>query len=188
MRRQREFRQAADVIVNAFAKFPEITAIGITGSVAKPLWKEVPRFRPFRRAGVEIWHECFDVDLAVWMKPINRLNELRRAKDAALRDAYLSDVGISVASHQAHIFLFEPQTDRYLGRLCNFNTCPKDKPACDVPGCGTVAFNRVLENFELKPELLETARKSMLYERGTGIIASALDLPEPGEGLQDLND
>jgi hypothetical protein len=183
IRRQREFRQAADVIAEALAKFPEITAIGVTGSVAKSLWKEVPRFRAFRRAQVEIWHECFDVDLAVWLKPINRLNEIRRAKDAALRDAYLSGAGISVANHQAHIFLFEPQTDRYLGRLCSFNACPKDKPQCQVPGCGTVAYNRVLEGFVLKPDLLETARNSMLFERRRGIIASALDLPGPGEGL-----
>ena len=180
--RQREFRAAADVIVAALIKFPEVYAIAVTGSVAKPLWKEVPRFREFRRERVEIWHECFDLDLAVWMKPINRLSELRRAKDAALRSPLSAAAGISIANHQADIFLFEPQTDRYLGRLCSFNQCPKSKPQCLVPGCGTVAFNRVVEDFELHPDLLETAGKSMLFDRKSGVISSAVDLPGPQTG------
>ena len=31
-----------------------LTEIAVIGSVAKPLWKEVPRFREFRRAGIEV--------------------------------------------------------------------------------------------------------------------------------------
>jgi len=34
-------------------EFPEVQAIAVIGSVAKPLWKEVPRFREFRREGIE---------------------------------------------------------------------------------------------------------------------------------------
>ena len=29
--------------------------------------KEIPRFSAFRRAGIEVWHECEDLDLAVWI-------------------------------------------------------------------------------------------------------------------------
>ena len=47
--RQREFRIAADVVTEAWATFQEVVAIAVIGSVAKPLWKEVPRFREFRR-------------------------------------------------------------------------------------------------------------------------------------------
>lgn len=57
LRRQREFRQAADVVTQSWMAFPEIEAIAVIGSVAKPLWKEVPRFSEFRRARVEVWHE-----------------------------------------------------------------------------------------------------------------------------------
>ncbi len=70
--------------------FSEVEAIAVIGSVAKPLWKEVPRFREFRREGIELWHQCGDLDLAVWLSSQHRLGTLRRARDLALRDAYQS--------------------------------------------------------------------------------------------------
>ena len=45
VRRQRELRTAADVVTKAWTAFPEVQALAVLGSVAKPLWKEVPRFR-----------------------------------------------------------------------------------------------------------------------------------------------
>lgn len=54
LRRQHEFRMAADVVTDAFMGFEEVAVIG---SVAKSLWKEVPRFREFRRRSVTVWHE-----------------------------------------------------------------------------------------------------------------------------------
>ena len=179
---QRDFRAAADVIVAAFIRFSEVVAISVIGSVAKPLWKEVPRFREFRRAGVEVWHECFDLDLAVWLESLDRLGEMRRAFGLALRSAWNAGTGPSIAEHQADIFLFEPASDRYLGRLCNFNTCPKGKRDCLVPGCGAITFNKVVDGFSPSADLLATARQSMLYERKTGILMSALDLPGPPNG------
>jgi hypothetical protein len=44
---------------------------------------------------------------------------LRRQRDRALREAYEAGVGTSVVGHQLDVFLFEPQSDRYLGRLCS---------------------------------------------------------------------
>ena len=67
LERQRQFRLAADVVVRAWMDFPEVWAIAVIGSVAKPLWKEVPRFSEFRREGIEVWHECGDLDLALWI-------------------------------------------------------------------------------------------------------------------------
>lgn len=65
LEQQRQFRKAADVMTDAWMTFAEVRAVSVIGSVAKPLWKEVPRFREFRRAGIEIWHECHDLDLAL---------------------------------------------------------------------------------------------------------------------------
>ena len=48
--------------------FPEVHAVAVIGLVAKALWKEVPRFSDFRREGIEVWHECRDLDLALLMK------------------------------------------------------------------------------------------------------------------------
>ncbi len=177
-RQQQRFRAAADAVAAAFSAFPEVLAVGLTGSVAKPLWKEVPRFSQYRRAGIEVWHECKDFDLAVWLDSRERLNEMRRAKDRVLFGMSQGETA-GVASHQADIFLFEPGSDRYLGRLCDFNACPKGKPECRVPGCGEVAFNRIHEDFYPDANLLTAARQNMLYERGKGVLMSALDLPLP---------
>lgn len=179
IRRQHEFRMAADVVTRCWLQFAEVQAIAVIGSVAKPLWKEVPRFSEFRKERIEIWYECRDLDLALWIDSQHRLGELRRARDRALRDAFESGVGISVVNHQLDVFLFEPQSDRYLGRLCWFGQCPKGKRDCLVPGCGAIPFNKKIEGFVPRVDLLATAADAMLYRRGTGVLRSALELPAP---------
>lgn len=174
LRQQHEFRRAADIVTDALVVFEEVEAIAVIGSVAKPLWKEVPRFSRFRRAGVEVWHECKDLDLAVWISSQHRLDALRRARDLALRDAYRAGAGPSTAAHQVEVFLIEPGTDRYLGRLCKFNACPKDKPQCRVPGCGAIPFNKRVDGFVPRADLLASARDAILYRRGMGRLRSAL--------------
>jgi hypothetical protein len=181
VRQQRHFRAAADIVTAALMTFPEIAAMGLTGSTAKTLWKEVPRFREFKRAGIKVWHECGDVDLAVWLDARERLGEMRLAKDRALRQAFEAGTSSGVANHQIDIFLFEPGSDLYLGRLCTYNECPKGKPHCLTPGCGDIVFNKIHAGFSPDDNLLALARQTMLYERGRGILMSALDLPEPHE-------
>lgn len=176
---QRRFRLAADVVVEAWTAFAEVEAIAVIGSVAKPLWKEVPRFREFRREGIEVWHECGDLDLAVWVTSQHRLGQLRRSAARALREAYEAGVGMSVVSHQLDVFLFEPGSDHYLGRLCSFSECPKGKRDCLVPGCGETPFKKRVEGFEPDADLLAPAAWAMLYQQGTGPRRSALDLPAP---------
>ena len=177
---QRAFRAAADVIVDAWASFPEVRAIAVIGSVARPLWKEVPRFREFRHAGIEVWHECKDLDLALWLDSQERLGELRRARDRALREAYVpGEMVTGVVGHQVDVFLIEPGTDRYLGRLCAFSQCPKGKRDCLTPGCGAVPFNKQHEGFVPYDDLLAPARHAMLYQRDRGRLRRAVDLPEP---------
>ena len=183
LRRQREFRLAADIVANAWMAFPEVCAVAVIGSVAKALWKEVPRFREFRREGIRVWHECGDLDLALWLHSQHRLGELRRAAALALRQAFESGTGPSVAPQQLDIFLIEPGSDRYLGRLCEFSQCPKGKDDCLVPGCGETAFNKRVFGFMPHADLLAPAACSMLYRRGSGRLRSALDLPLPDEGL-----
>ena len=174
---QRQFRVAADVVTEAWMAFPEIEAIAVIGSVAKPLWKEIPRFREFRRERIEVWHECGDLDLALWIDRQHRLAEIRRAGGRALSKAYESGVGISIVGQQLDVFLFEPVSDSYLGRLCSFSRCPKEKRDCLVPGCGAIPFNKVIADFVPRADLLAPARHAMLYRRGSGRLQSALDLP-----------
>ena len=177
LRRQRDFRQAADIVAEALAAFEEVEAIAVIGSVAKPLWKELPRFYEFRRAGIEVWRECKDLDLAVWISSQERLGALRRARDIALRKSFESGQGPGVASHQVDIFLIEPGSDAYLGRLCDFSACPKGKPECRTPGCGAIRFNKVVDGFTPRADLPASAPNATLYRRGVGRLRSALDLP-----------
>jgi hypothetical protein len=177
LEQQRQFRLAADIVAKAWMGFEEVWAIAVIGSVAKPLWKEVPRFSAYRRQRIEVWHECGDLDLALWIESQHRLGELRRQAVRALRTAYQAGVGMSVVGHQLDVFLFEPASDRYLGRLCSFNQCPKGKRDCLVPGCGETPFNKRIADFKPRADLLAPAADAMLYRRDIGWLRSALDLP-----------
>ena len=65
----------------------------------------------------------------------------------------------------------------YLGRLCDFNTCPKGKAECRVPGCGEVTLLRQHEWFRWRAESLAEGRAVRLFERATGLQRCASDLP-----------
>jgi hypothetical protein len=177
LKQQHDFRKAADIVTDALIPFDEIQAIAVIGSIAKPLWKEIPRFSAFRRAGIEVWHECKDLDLAVWITSMNRLDAIRRAKDRALRHGFETGTGPGVANHQVEVFLIDPATDRHLGRLCHYNACPKGHRDCVVLGCGAVPFNKIVDGFVPHADLLAAAPYSTVYRKGVGRLRSALDLP-----------
>ena len=179
LRTQQQFRRAADVIAEAWYTFPQVLTIAVIGSVAKPLWKEVPRFASYRRRGIPLWHECKDLDLALWLDDLADLGPLRRAKVAALRDEHERQRDFGVADHQVDVFLFEPGTDAYLGRLCNFNRCPKSRPECAAPGCGATPFMRQYPDFEVHADILSEVDSATLYTRVDGIRCSAVELPGP---------
>src|SRR5215213_2438188 len=78
--RQAQFRLAADAVTAALAEVPEVETVALIGSVARPLWREVPRFQPFRHWSIPVWHDCKDVDLAVWLNRLDWLQTLNRAR------------------------------------------------------------------------------------------------------------
>jgi hypothetical protein len=170
-RRQRQFRLAAEYVARAFEMFPEVQKVELFGSVPMPLKKEVPRFREYRRAGIAIDHECKDVDLAVWVTDLGNLRALGRARSQAV-NLLMAETGVGVAHHQVEVFLMEPGTDRYLGRLCTFGECPKGKQECLVLGCGATRFLQQHRNFRLRPDARDPARTVTLFERASGKGAS----------------
>jgi hypothetical protein len=176
LRRYREFCRAADAVAAAWRDFPSVQAVALIGSTAMAPFKEMPRFSSYRRAGIALWHECKDVDLALWLGDLDNLDALRRAKNKALREAY-ETAKLSVADHQVDVFILDPGSNRYRGRLCAFNQCPKGKRACDAPGCGATAFLRQHENFRWRPDALANALA--LFDRASGAVARAAELPLP---------
>ena len=145
------------------------------GSVVGPLEKEVPRFREFRRAGIAIYHECQDVDMAVWVSDLGCLKAIQKARSQALNDLF-AEKHIGVAHHQVDVFVMGSKTDRYLGRLCIFSSCPKGKDACRVAGCGEPKFLRQHAGFTFEPETLARDISVVLFERHT-------ETSESGEGI-----
>jgi hypothetical protein len=171
------FRRAADVVTAAFAAFPEIRAVTLFGSTARPLAREVPRFQPFRRFGIEVLHECRDVDLAVWIDRLDHLSALNRARNRAVADVH-KDGGPGVAHHQVDVFLFGSGWSDYVGRLCTYGQCPKGVADCLAPGCGRAPFLKQHEGFVFRSDALAADRVLPLYERGRGILNRASDLDQ----------
>jgi hypothetical protein len=129
------------------------------------LQKEVPRFREYRRDQIAVWHECRDVDLAVWVSDLDNLKSLQRARNRAL-NKLLETEDIGVTHHQVEMFLMEPGSDRYLGRLCSFGQCPKKGHRdCSVAGCGKNRFLAQHEGFVFRSESLASERSAILFDR-----------------------
>jgi hypothetical protein len=86
-----------------------------------------------------------------------------------------------VASHRLDIFVLEPGTDRYLGRLCQFKACPAEKAGCLVPGCGATSFLQQHREFVLERDALSPARAVKLFDLTSGESRCAIDIPGPPE-------
>jgi hypothetical protein len=171
LKRRDSFRRVAEMAATGFGKLPFVQKVVLFGSVAAPPKKEVPRFRRLRRARVEIYHECNDVDLAVWVDDLTQLRTLKRAvSDATNVFNQLicqQEMLPGVAHHQVDVFVFEPGTNRYRGRLCIFGQCPKGKPECEVPGCGAQPFLQLYEKFEISPRVFAEQPCVALFNRNT---------------------
>lgn len=171
--RQRQFRLAAEYVAAAFSQIRAVQKVILFGSVAKPLCKEVPRFQQFRKYRVELYHECGDVDLAVWMTDLDKLKELQRVRGRAL-NRLNTEHDLGVAHHQVDVHILGPDSHRYLGRLCNFAVCPKGKRECLVPGCGSSPFLQQIPGRALK-------RSALVPDRGVTLFKRESEAPKPEE-------
>jgi hypothetical protein len=166
LRRWRSLRDASRAITAALARIPAVHKVMLFGSVAAPLRKEVPRHRRLRRAGIEVWHECKDVDLAVWVDDLTALQQMKRAIVRALNDWQRTHQDWpGVAHHMVDVFLIEPRTNRFCGNLCHYGQCPKGKPECAVPGCGAQPFLKLYEGFRLHRGVFDGEHNVVLFDR-----------------------
>src|SRR4051794_32775510 len=85
--------------------------------------------------------------------------------------------GVGVANHQVEFFLFEPGTDRCLGRVCHFRICPKGHHDCWAENCGREPFLKQMDGFQLWPDALAQERTVQLFDRRTGTICRAAEMP-----------
>jgi hypothetical protein len=176
--RQGDFRVAAEYLAQAFGQIPAVEKVVLFGSVACALQEEPPRTRRYRRAGLPMLHMCSDIDLAVWLGDTTCLRTLQKARAQALT-RLLEDHGIGVAHHQVDVFIMEPGSDRYLGRLCTYALCPTGKPECRVAGCGLTPLLRQHEGFTLHVSALRPDKSLVLVDTakrpGSGCCRSGED-------------
>ena len=117
LRHQSVYRWAAQWVALTISKLPEIQKVVAFGAVAQPLQK-------VRRRQREVFHECADLDLAVWTLNFKALKELKNAMSDGLEFVQASSWG-GVAHHQVDVHVFDAGTGEYRGRLCIFGQCPK---------------------------------------------------------------
>jgi hypothetical protein len=117
--------------------------------------------------------------LAICLSGREELSRLNRLRGQTLSRLHQAE-GIGVAHHQADVFILAAGSDRYLGRLCTYGTCPKGKPDCRVPGCGDHRFLQQIEGFVFEPATLAPDRCAVLFDRTENIRRKAADLP-PGD-------
>jgi len=170
LRRQRLFRWAAEAIAVAASELPEVEKVAAFGAVSQPLKPDVPRFRQFRRNRIPILHECADLDFAVWMTRLDRLNGLRKALIGGLAVTNDTPYG-GVAHHQVDVHVFDSAGGDYRGRLCIFRTCPKPgKLECRVPGCGAEPFLQQFAEYHFNPARFAAEPKVVLFDRSASFV------------------
>jgi hypothetical protein len=158
LQRYEDFRAAAGCVAEAFARVPTVRRVALFGSVASP-----PRTESARRRRSSI-HEPKDVDLAVWLDDVTNLDGLRKLSAQTLNRLW-HDKEVGVAHHQVDVFLLDADGN-YLGRLCHFNQCPKQKPQCRAEDCGKVPFLQQHDGFTFDSAAsLDPAHIEILYER-----------------------
>ncbi len=161
IKRQDDFRLAAQYIAQVFEQISRVDKVVLFGSVACPLQEEKPRYHKYWRAGIPSLHICKDIDLAVWVSDTDCLRAMQKARSKALTLLFKRH-GIGVAHHQVDVFIMESDSNRYLGRLCTYKQCPKAKPECRLPGCGSAQLLRQHEDFQLNAVALLPGRSIIL--------------------------
>jgi hypothetical protein len=169
LRRQCLYRWAAQSIAVAMNGLPEIRQVAAFGSVAQPLEMEVPRFGQYRRRGMETYHTCRDLDLAVWTADLGKLRDLKKAMQGGLSIAHDTEYG-GVAHHQVDVHVFDAATGDYRGRLCIFKECPKGKRECLARGCGHQPFLQQFDGYRFNPARFAAEPKVILVDKASGFV------------------
>ena len=102
--------------------------------------------------------------MAVWISDLRCLKAIQKACSQGLNSLF-AERGIGVAHHQIDIFVIKPETNRHLGRLCVFGSCPKGKDKCLVPGRGEYKCLQQHEGFRFERKDLDDETNVVLFER-----------------------
>jgi hypothetical protein len=167
--RQCLLRWAGRSVAIAMSELPEIHKVVEFGTVAQPLTKEVSRLYD----DVKVFHECQDLDLAVWTSDLSRLKQLKSAAKRGITSLGHTPCGYVPCQH-LDVHLFDAAVGEYRGRLCFFDDCPRrNRPQCFFKNCGAAQSLGQFPNYRFNPAQFEAEPKVTLFDRGTGYLVYA---------------
>jgi hypothetical protein len=165
LHRRDEFRRLGEAVAGRLAEIPAVARIVLFGSTVGPPRKELPRSGRFRRAGIEVWHECRNVNLAVWVDDLEYLETLQQTRRVAVTQA-LARKKLDVDEQHVDVMVMRG-ADECLGFLCCFDECPcKGKYDCLMTGCGATPRVKPLRGRQFHIQRVPEDRKTTLYQRG----------------------
>ncbi|MHA1521725.1 MAG: hypothetical protein ACTSRK_16215 [Promethearchaeota archaeon] len=150
--------EIAKLLAGQISKIPSVTKVALFGSVAKKLLKLSEKKKSYK-----------DIDIALWLNSANNLPLLRRAR-AVTCAQYNKNHNYGFADHELDIFILEANSEKLLGFLCYFNTCPKYsggflKEDCSAKGCGDFPFLKQFPHFSFDPKAVDKEKIIILHDQ-----------------------
>jgi len=157
---------AATELAKRLTEFSEVQRITLFGSLAKPPYKEPhPYSKSLREKGVTVFHQPHDIDLAVWLSSLENIRSMRQTCNTVANEVMKKAPGLSC--NAIELFVFDAQSNQYLGRICYFSHCPKGHNDCCNKGCGHTKYLKTLDDFTFHPDALSKANSQLLFSRKT---------------------
>ena len=117
-----------------------------------------------------------DVDLAIWVSNTNQFGLIRRALSAGINE-FISRGKYGVSNNEFDIFLIDSESNKFLGNLCRYATCPKGKDDCSVRGCGKVPHLQKFKQFTFFPDAANQDKRIDIYDKpGSAYVEAEFDL------------
>ena len=168
LRLQKFYRIVAGQVADEMSKIDWVTRIVLFGSAGKPLKKDFRRYLTYSRRKTEIWHECRDIDLAVWVERQDSLLDLYRARGTAVKECSMIYPGISGLPHfLVEVHIMDTGTNQHLGELCLYKECPRYgvRECRAANGCGSTSLLRTLPEFFLRSKALDESQSMELFRK-----------------------
>jgi hypothetical protein len=117
-----------------------------------------------------------DLELAIWVDPLDTMNDLRVTLLRGLKE-FIASGRYGVSNNEFDVIVLDANNSKYLGHLCLFATCPRGFESCDVTGCGSVQFQRRFWDYTHSPDVVNAVNRLDVWERpGVGSIDAEFNL------------
>lgn len=182
---------AVEAVTKEMIKVPSVQKISVIGSLARKINKHCKGEGPIESVPIEneyyylfgnsnlafkmcvekIKHSSNykqsrmnDIDLAVWVSNTREIDKIRSALVTGLKK-FVASGKWGVSNNEFDVFILQSGASKYIGNLCPYNTCPKGKDDCHVPGCGDTPFLKKFKDFTLFPDAITKKNRIDIFNR-----------------------